>query len=429
MEKAIRKSKMTPHQADVIIDLLKSKEKIVFFTAPGGYGKTKSIAEFIESLPGDKSVMVTSTTHQALSVLNDMIPEEHDCHVGTATIHSFLGFKIQYDGKGGQDLKFTGGSKFDGMQYDYLIIDEVSMLPLIINEKIHEGLDQILEKIIYVGDESQLSISDFLNLDDIEKYRLEVNMRQDKDSPINVFSQALRHEISTKGNPIPIPYDDYHFILHKTHEEFIKAYKESESPDKYIIAYMNKTVTKYNHSIKQYMKKADLYSKDDKIILLEPHKKGNRIVYNNRERLTIVGPPVEQKYPVRINEKPDFDYYEFVVENSKEKRSTIKVPRTKTDFLMQTNHLRDKALVSGNWRPFYAFKEEYNFVHHAFAGTVYSAQGSTYDEVFIDLADFAPPKDPFNQTLLRMVYVAISRARKRVHVFNSNEGRDFTKFA
>ena len=419
---------MTDHQQEVFDNMLESKEKIVFFTAPGGHGKTHSISKWIKSLPADANVMVTSTTHQALAVLSDMIPEEYDCTVTTATIHSFLGYQLKYTKFGAQELAKGEGSKYAAYEYDYLVIDEVSMLPTIIDKEIKEGLDQIKEKIIYVGDESQLSISEFLDLSSIEKHRLTVNMRQDADSPINTYCTELRYQIKTHGGPIPIPKENDQFIFHETHGDFIKAYKDSKEDDKFIIAYMNKTVTKYNHSIKQYVKKADLYSEGDKIILLDPHIAFKKTVFNNRERLTIVGRPVKKNYATRINLKAEFDYYEFLVENKHGKKSVLKVPRTRSDFLAQTNVLRDKALADRNWRPFYAMKEEFNLVHHAYAGTVHSAQGATYDEVFIDLADFKPPNDPLNQTLLRMVYVAISRAKKRVHIYNSTEPRDFTKF-
>ena len=80
-----------------------------------------------------------------------------------------------------------------------------------------------------------------------------------------------------------------------------------------------------------------------------------------------------------------------------------------------------------DWKNYYSYKNYYNHVHHSFAMTVHSAQGSTYDEVFVDLTDFDPPNDPLFHQWMRMVYVAISRARNKVTIFNGLK-RDYTKF-
>jgi ATP-dependent exoDNAse (exonuclease V) alpha subunit len=49
----------------------------------------------------------------------------------------------------------------------------------------------------------------------------------------------------------------------------------------------------------------------------------------------------------------------------------------------------------------------------AYAQTINKSQGSTYDQVFIDLDDVSKCRNP-NQ-LARMLYVAVSRARTRVY--------------
>ena len=56
-------------------------------------------------------------------------------------------------------------------------------------------------------------------------------------------------------------------------------------------------------------------------------------------------------------------------------------------------------------------------VHHADALTVYGAQGSTYDEVFIDATDMMTAR----ANVRRMAYVGISRARHKAHVFVGEE--------
>ena len=95
---------MTSHQSETIINLLDSDEHIVMLTGAGGTGKTTTISKFIESLPESASVMMCSTTHAALSVLNEMLPTVCHCHVDQATIHRFMGFTLSVDKFGKQTL-------------------------------------------------------------------------------------------------------------------------------------------------------------------------------------------------------------------------------------------------------------------------------------------------------------------------------------
>jgi exodeoxyribonuclease-5 len=422
---------MTKHQKEIFYSMLEDESDIVFFSGPAGTGKSHTISNFIEELGPEKRVILTTTTHQSLSVLREMIPESHECVIHTATIHSFLNYVMQYNYNGVHELVHSDKpSKFDGLIFDYLFIDEATMLTpeLLDHIKDKNRLDSITTKIILVGDSKQLKLSDFLNLESIPRYELSVNMRQNEDSDLYKYCKKLRQRIEDMDGPIPLPTDSDEIVLYKNHEDFIKAYKESKVSDKFIVAYKNATVQKYNNAIKKYMYSKELYDEGDNIIVLEPTIDSGKIIYPNRERVKIITTPIKGKFKIRINEKADFDYYEFETVNSKGKVATIKVPRTKSDYNATLEYYKEKGKKYGDWKPFYEFKEDFNFVHHSFAGTTHSAQGSTYDEVFIDLADFDPPNDPLNQTLLRLVYVAMTRARKRVHIFNKNEIRDFTKF-
>lgn len=68
-----------------------------------------------------------------------------------------------------------------------------------------------------------------------------------------------------------------------------------------------------------------------------------------------------------------------------------------------------------NWHKFFHLKNNYPDLRPRDAATVYKAQGSTYDSVFIDLGDLSTCPNP-NQAA-RMLYVAFSRARHRVFLY------------
>jgi len=422
---------MTKHQKEVFDKLQEDPSRVVVFTGAGGTGKTTTIAKFIKSLPASVSVMLTSTTHQAMSVLREMIPRRHACSVSTSTIHKFLDYVVMnVNGKEVLRKNEDAAGSYQA-SYDYLIIDEMSMLPREILKEIMDGDldDRIRSKIIFVGDPCQLKVDMFLDFSRIPTYELEENMRQDKDSELYKYCDELRSSIKKNGSPIMIPGIPGEIDIYYSHDKFLSEYKKCET-DKVILAYMNKTVSAYNRNIKKYVHKKSLYSEGDKIIVTGPVKRktpgGKSVsIFNNRERLTIKRVKTnfnEVTEPDEVDPMFEIEHTELDVVNSKGKSGTIYVPKTKTKL----DKLLEEYKLKRDWSNFYKLKETYNFVHHSYALTTYMAQGSTYEEVFIDLSDFTPPNDPAYQTLMSLVYVAMTRAKKRVHIYmGDSSARDY----
>ena len=406
---------MTPHQYETINKVLSKKDKVVGFWGEGGTGKSYSISKFIEGLSDDISVMMCTTTHQSLSVLKDMLPEHYKCNVETGTIHSFLGFRVFSDA-GKTTLKKIDK---DINSFDYLIIDESSYLTKQLLDFIYsdELSSKIREKIICVGDKFQLTIDGFLNLDSISSEELSVNMRQNEDSGLYKYCVQLREQIKLKGSPVPIESNGEDLILINNHTEFVSMYKKDCS-DKIIIGFKNNTIKTYNSNIKQKLLKKSVYSIGDNLTILEPTFKqmgdGSRQqIFTNRERVQIV----------KVEDDSD-DITTLLCKNKKGSTARINVPKNKTKYTERLNaYAKEK-----DWKNYYRMKEMFNFVHHNYALTVYSAQGSTFDNVYIDLSDFNPPNDPMNDKLMRMVYVALTRARKKAIVYLGSGVRDYAEF-
>lgn len=409
---------LTEHQNKIFSSMIKDKSNEVFFSGAAGTGKSFGITKFLESLPEYMSVRLTSTTHQSISVLREMITKDVKCNVEISTIHSYLGFTIVYE-NGNEVLKKLR-KDHDPECCNYLFVDECSYLTRDLLKEIQRIFgSSVSKKTILIGDECQLSIDPFLNLSSIPKYELTENMRQDKDSSLFRYCDNLRTEIKTIGKPQEIPVTP-DIALYQDHKDFIESYKCSFTTDKVILAYLNNTVKTYNNNIKKHMLGKDTYSIGDNIIVLAPvHKNtpaGKKIVINNRERVTIES----------VIDKSD--YYEMGIETKDKKYYEINVPKTKVWYNNALNILKNSALSDkSKWKNYYDFKENYNFVHHCYALTVFSAQGGTFEEVFIDLSDFNPPNDPMFINLMKMVYVAMTRAKCRVHIFMGNS-RDYTSF-
>lgn len=421
---------MTSHQKEKFSDLLSDPSKKVMFTGSAGCGKTYSISKFLESLGPLDTVYLTSTTHQSLSVLSEMLPDKHDCEIKMSTIHKFLRFIMKYQQDGSTRLfKRPLKNGEEEPTCDYLIIDEVSMLtPEILNDLSSKATSKrISTKIILVGDPVQLEVSSFIDFSSINSYELTVNMRQNEESDLYKYCKKLRTAIETNMPPVPLPKTANDIELVSDHREFIRKYKKS-SNDKVILAYQNSTVSSYNSNIKRLLQGESLYTVGDQIILSEPHMLSGKVIFNNRERIEITKILPNGSYPITVNEKAEFNYYSFEVKNNKGKESIIRVPRTKTDHNKYLEFKKSQALKDkSKWQYYYRTMESFNYVHHGFAMTVHSAQGSSVDEVYIDAGDFSPPNDPIFHTLKKLIYVALTRARIKAIVFTGNE-RDFKEF-
>ena len=66
------------------------------------------------------------------------------------------------------------------------------------------------------------------------------------------------------------------------------------------------------------------------------------------------------------------------------------------------------------WMDFYHLKEHVADLRPVFASTVHKSQGSTYSHVFIDLDDIG--RCNITDDVARMLYVAISRAKRNVYL-------------
>lgn len=64
---------------------------------------------------------------------------------------------------------------------------------------------------------------------------------------------------------------------------------------------------------------------------------------------------------------------------------------------------------------YYSLKEQFPDLRPRDAATIHKAQGSTYNQVFIDLSDLSTCRNP--DMAARLLYVAFSRAKERVVLY------------
>lgn len=406
---------------DAMYRLLADKnQRVLCVTGEAGTGKTTMLAEFIKNfrvklkalnnLIGNYNYLptVTATTNKAVDALRDSLNKQTD---GTdyyqviakqsRTIHSVLGLKVT-------NHNFTSSLVDTGKSVPpmFLIIDESSY----IDEELHTYIMQKCShcKIVFMGDPCQLPPvkSDIPYVFDqgYPTVHMSQILRQANGNPIQQLSRDLRAYVN--GEDLPNVTPDGKNIIHiedpeEFQDELINSFKHAIST-KYI-GYTNAKVNLANEYIKDVLKNSPFLDVGDYAICNKyiKHPQGSiktdetvhiREVHPAHQVIKVDGQPVNViGQSIRIDFPP----------------VTVFVPHDKavfTYFEGVGNRMSgiDINKIVSTWadlRPQYAC-------------TIHKSQGSTYDNVFIDLDDFAGIKD--EDKLSRLLYVAISRARNKV---------------
>ena len=355
-----------------------------------GTGKTTTVKEIVKDYGLQrKSVWITGTTHKSVEVISKMSGFNSR---RISTIHAFLNL---IPDRSGFNKPMIVNPKSKTKFTDLLIIEEYSMLTGDIIEHLRRYAASHDVSVLFVGDASQLILNDGdikdINLEDVTSYLLEP-MRQGKMSDIAVYTNMVSKFILGKGPEPSVPFGD-EIIKYENHNDFIEAWRKSKTDDKAIIAYKNTTVKSYNKNISKYYRNQS-----------SEYVAGNRVILRSLV-FTESGDMIPNRRTVELLEVNDIGNYYEVVSDS----GNFKINKTAAWLNEETKDLA----ANGEWKEYYEIREKFAMVHHADCMTVYGAQGSTFEEVFIDASDMMTAR----KDVRRMAYVAISRARTKVHIF------------
>lgn len=402
---------LTQHQTDVADEVLGNLRKYhtALLSGISGVGKTTTTEHIVKTYQKRyKNVWLAATTHKALEVLSKMMPSVKSDRI--STLHSFLNMVPDKTGPNKPMVVNTKGkTKFTNL----LIVDEYSMMTKDVIDALNDYRAFTDVDVLFVGDASQLILShkdiDSLYLDDKTSFLTEV-MRQGPMSDIAIYSKMVSAFILGMGPEPVVPYGD-EIIKYTDHDEFIRAWKKCKSSEKAILAFRNTTVKSYNTNIaKHYRHQTHEYEVGNRIVLR------SLVAITNEHGDTVGNDFIPNRRTVTIEQIVDKGDFWRV----KSDEGMFMIPKTATWLKNKLQHY----VTSMKWGEYYKEKEKYVLVHHADALTVHGAQGSSYDEVFIDASDMMTARE----NVRRMAYVGISRAKERAHVFVGID-RNYKRFA
>lgn len=278
-----------------LLTFLDSDQKYFLLSGSAGTGKTSVIVEFL-STHKNKKIAFCATTNKAVSVLENMmnnkLRETNNLKlkksIGFLTIHKLLKIKRRIDLEGNEIFVTTIDEenplhRLDSKSiysYDIIVIDEVSMMPMSLIEKLLKIKNKLDGKIIFVGDSAQLPP---VNEDNsmvfelkIPKYKLKNIVRSDGN--MTTLSNQVRELVLKNGN----------VSLKKLADDKLKIYRDNDD-------WVNKYITQASKVFKKIKKGKTVDESNMPIILTYTNKRCNDI--NKKVRNILFNNPNDKYVP------------------------------------------------------------------------------------------------------------------------------------
>lgn len=399
---------------DIFMDFLSGEDKFMVVQGAAGSGKSTLIRHMVKSAksycemrnlilkddPMEFEMQLAATTNPAVAVLEDLTGME------AKTIHSILGLKIVNNfRKGIKELQLKKDAA--DLHQCLLVIDEGSM----INDELFEMIDkQTVDcKIVIIGDQFQLapvnhSITVMETMLDVPKAEMNKIMRN---SGIIMETGAQFRETVKTGVFHSIP-DNYAELQHVTGPTFQKLMDAAFiDPNHHlkaskVLAWTNAKVLQYNNYIRTIQGFPQELTLNEVVFTNKP-------ILNRKFHASVDSPVQITGLGARYEREEHKGIWGRKVELNS--RFTAFLPEN----LFAVKDCLQKLAKKKTWKNYFHIKDTWLDLRLPHASTVHKAQGSSYDTVFIDLADIG--RCNVASDVARMLYVSISRARKQVYLY------------
>ena len=382
-------------------------ETVFVLSGYSGTGKTTLVKYLLEELPNymkvarllvpkmfDYEVALTATTNKAAEAMSSITG------VPCATIHSFLGLRVQTDYS---TNKTTLIPKNAEQKAGYLLfIDEASYVDSQLLDLVFKKTKNC--KVVFMGDPAQLtpvkSGTTPVFTANFTGAHLSQVVRQAEGNPIVTLSTKFRETVNTgeffsftpDGTSIQhLPRNDFYLAIEK---EFNRP--DWQHHDSKILGWTNKCVINYNHAVSDNLTGNPKFQAGDYAICNKFVSDGkNSIKTDQLVRITSISPDTTE-FGVDGNDYVIDGYATYFCPKSlDDKKKLIKQ-------LTADSHYSQLEAIDRTWIDLRA----------AYACTINKAQGSTYERVFIDLDDIKRCNS--GDQIARMLYVGVSRAKQQV---------------
>lgn len=394
------------------------------FKGPAGVGKTSCLKVLAAELT--LRIAFTAPTNKATKVLREMLTEE-DYKPNCCTIYSLLGLKMEANG----EIKEL--SQLDEDLYlssvAVVVVDEASM----VNKLLKQYIDKASAlhpniRWVFVGDAWQLPPvgEDLSPVWELESVELTKVMRHD--NQILAFASRVRRNIETPFRSLEIKSDfaEGEGVWALNEFDFEKRIIDPASISS-LIAGKSKVIAWRNLRVDHF----------NKVIRREFFAEAERFPWQPGDRLTLTGPAIDlieddfgrhrplgstddegvvEKADLAVHpEHGDFECWGIRARMDDNRMATFwslcAHEAGKFDKRLQrlAGEARDNKRL---WYLYWGFREQFHAVRHAYAITAHRAQGSTYENAFVNWRDIL--KNPNRSEAYRCLYVAASRPKRQL---------------
>jgi len=456
--------KFTKTQATTINSILiwlgdTSSYKPVTISGAAGTGKTTIVKEIVHH-SCISNLVITAPTHKAVRVIKEVLGNRD-----SGTIQKLLGLRpnVNIERFDVNNPTFAMQGKQYILDYDFVIIDEASMLNTSLYKTIVDIAEDARIKVLFIGDSYQLPpVNEYISaaFTNGTQYELLEIVRQEKGNPLLELLAYARNDVKNKTNDFLtyiytrpskiVEGNGYHIFNSKDKEQsvvfqtqLVKALNVSKEQNntnlaKYC-AFTNNNIIDWNAYIRQ-----NLINSDELLITGDILTGYNTIVdefnspyiTNSEDYIVVDSTPYINTYGFKgymVKLKNNFNGketpYIFVLNHLDMETSIsfLKIATTLIDTaLSKPANQRYKA-----WQDYYEFKNKIFLLHtyldrqnkpivskdldYGYALTIHKTQGSTYGNIFINLVDilYQNGKVKTNVDIRnKLIYVALSRASK-----------------
>jgi hypothetical protein len=411
--------------ADAFYDFLFDDSRIEFIiSGAAGVGKTFLMRHIIDVVlpryhascellgirPDYLDVEMTATTNKAAEVLT--LATGRPC----STVHSFFGLRV-YDDDTTGETKLTRSQDAPIHRGKVIFVDECSMIDTLLRTMVLEGIEGC--KLVYVGDHCQMApINEPLSpiyRQGAPFVRLTQPVRNAGQPALVALCAQLRRTVE---EGVWAPIREVPGVIDVLDNAGMKRELEAQfrgpNPEARVLGFTNEWVIAcLGHIRRQVRALPDVFTAGEELVVNQAYVKGQDIL-NVEQAVQVLEVLSERQMHIEGEVYLKLGRLRVTGRTKStglRKEITVEYPLDRRHYRKLKDHFAEQK----KWRMFFQLKNEIADLRPAEACTVYKAQGSTYDTVYVNLEDLATCENPGQ--LARMLYVAVSRARTRVCLY------------
>ncbi|MDX2213198.1 MAG: AAA family ATPase [Oculatellaceae cyanobacterium bins.114] len=402
----------------------RGQEKLYLLTGYAGTGKTTLLQALIKRMRdrGDhRKVVFTAFSNKATKVLERM-SNQWNLEIDCMTCCKLLGLRPDIDTTTGKQVfraDRTGENHFD--RYRLVIVDEASMINAEMWDLLVAAVSTLTQQtqLLFVGDIAQLP-----PVNEPESHVFtQIHHRSDLTEvmryggAIALLAESIRNNLTTQQLPpfatdtngdrtegtFCVPTSEWERLLIKAFQS--ESYKND--PD-YVraLAYTNNRVNALNQRIRTaiYGARSPRFVPGERLVANTPYLIQDSVLLQTSSECEVVDihPGQQGSWSVW--------FLHVLTDEGKYRDITVLHEVSQSQF----QRLLEAYASEKRWQEFWELKNLFADLNYAYCLTIHKSQGSTFQNVFVDVSNALINRNVRERN--QLLYVAVTRAAKRLFI-------------